>query len=996
MYSGMSVPPLVVAVLVANDPGDWFEESLASLANSDYPNLSSVVVDNGSRVPLAQRVHAVAGDAFLIRNEINLGFGNAVNAAVKNVPTAAYLLVCHDDVAFATDAISVMVEDALRMNASIVAPKLVAWSYPDRVLSLGFGLDRTAAMRTRVDVGDLDQDQFPIVEEVFAASAAAMLVRHDLFLALGGFDPDMYLFGEDVDLCYRAQLAGARAVASSYAKVRHMGVMVSGPDEQYLSSRYQPIRRRVARAERTYFVRANQMRCIKNNSRGIRQRISVLQLGVLALLEATYFAVTGRLKTSKEILRALRDGARRTAGSIERRESGSASAMVEQREISGRLAKGSARLSAFFAHQRNTRAQLRYEVERSRRSSKGAIVEKELLDVEASDPTAIATRYVQRRLARILQVVTVLMVLFAARHVILGTLPTYGSLAPFPRASSLLSDFYSGSLSPSVSLPTSVPAGYLWIGVLGLPFFGATGILTHAFLAGLVALGMLGAYRFGAKYRNPLSSTLAMLGYVVSGSLFGVFSAVSLFGVVTFAFVPWVVGQLFDFVERTTQDRGFDFRAFFRAAFLCSVATSIAPGFLILYLVLGLAVTLAYLVSGQASARGVSRQLRFVLGILGVCLVGNASWFLGYLVPGATAASLLGSLPPQYLSFHQLLEFSTGPTSSTNTLGAFVYIAMVVTPVIAKGIRLLRAELVLVSGVIVFIFMVASNGGAFGVDPLPLVYFAPAMAAIVAYATANAIDSLYRDLPRENFGYRQISGVMVVAGVFVAALGMAVPLIGGNLGLPVVGYEHSLGWVGGSNTKNQTRLLWIGSPDSIPAGSWWLASGVGFAVTTNQTVTFENVYTPLQVGHFKALDLGLSRAAAFKTTHLGDYLAAAHVQYLIYPQSGVNSAVAKVTLALARQTDLSQVLTDPSVTGYQTSGPVLNPVSKPTDSDLIAPLVVAMAETIVWLVFLDIVFFGAFVSSRVFTWIRVSRSTERDQRAIYTAPGSPKKRAGVN
>ncbi|EQD60966.1 glycosyltransferase, partial [mine drainage metagenome] len=98
--------------MVANDPGDWFEESLQAIVASDYPNFSVIIVDNGSRVTLAQRVGASLPNALFLRNETNLGFSAAVDAAVRNVTSATYLMICHDDAAVAPDAISIMVEDA--------------------------------------------------------------------------------------------------------------------------------------------------------------------------------------------------------------------------------------------------------------------------------------------------------------------------------------------------------------------------------------------------------------------------------------------------------------------------------------------------------------------------------------------------------------------------------------------------------------------------------------------------------------------------------------------------------------------------------------------------------------------------------------------------------------------------------------------------------------------------------------------------------------------
>ena len=64
--------------------------------------------------------------------------------------------------------------------------------------------------------------------EVFAVPGGCTLVRADLFRALGGFDPEMPLFGEDVDLCWRAQVAGARVVVAPAARVRHLQLAKSG------------------------------------------------------------------------------------------------------------------------------------------------------------------------------------------------------------------------------------------------------------------------------------------------------------------------------------------------------------------------------------------------------------------------------------------------------------------------------------------------------------------------------------------------------------------------------------------------------------------------------------------------------------------------------------------------------------------------------------------------------------------------------------------------
>ena len=56
---------------------------------------------------------------------------------------------------------------------------------------------------------------------MFVLPSACLLVRADLFRALGGFDPAISFHGDDVDLCWRVHLSGARVVVAPQARVRH-------------------------------------------------------------------------------------------------------------------------------------------------------------------------------------------------------------------------------------------------------------------------------------------------------------------------------------------------------------------------------------------------------------------------------------------------------------------------------------------------------------------------------------------------------------------------------------------------------------------------------------------------------------------------------------------------------------------------------------------------------------------------------------------------------
>lgn len=238
-----AVPP-VVAVVVTCNPGWWLEPCLASLAAQDYPELSVLVVDADSDDDPTARVAAVMPGAFVRRIRRRRGFGAAANEVLGVVEGASHFVFCHDDVVLEPGAVRGLVEEAFRSNAGVVAPKLVGWFAPERLLAAGMGADHFGVPVALVERGELDQEQHDAVREVFFAPSACSLVRADLFKTLGGFDAAYGAVGEDLDLSWRVHLASARVVFAPGAVVRHLeateggqraldgGLRAAGPDAE--------------------------------------------------------------------------------------------------------------------------------------------------------------------------------------------------------------------------------------------------------------------------------------------------------------------------------------------------------------------------------------------------------------------------------------------------------------------------------------------------------------------------------------------------------------------------------------------------------------------------------------------------------------------------------------------------------------------------------------------------------------------------------------------
>ncbi len=223
----LAVPP-VVAVVVTRDPGPWFDDALASLVAQGYPDLSVLVLDAGSQIDPTAQVARVAPGAFVRRLGEDQGYAPAANRVLEMVHGASYFLFCHDDVRLDADAVHLLVEEAVRSNAAVTAPKQVDWYDERRLLHVGMVVDKSGAVVDRVQAGEIDHGQHDAVRDVFLVPGGCTLVRADLFAELGGYDPLITVMGDDLDLCWRVQLAGGRVVVAPDARVRHLERLASG------------------------------------------------------------------------------------------------------------------------------------------------------------------------------------------------------------------------------------------------------------------------------------------------------------------------------------------------------------------------------------------------------------------------------------------------------------------------------------------------------------------------------------------------------------------------------------------------------------------------------------------------------------------------------------------------------------------------------------------------------------------------------------------------
>lgn len=209
-----------ISVIILNWNGrDHLAACLPSLLRQTYTDFEVVVVDNGSTDGSVTFVQRQFPQVQLIGNETNLGFAAANNQAIRATQSEFVALLNNDTVAD-PHWLEALLSAAGDPSVGMVATQMRLAHQPDCIDSAGVAIDR-AGIAWGVAGG------LPVAAgggapgDCFGASGGAALYRRVMLDDIGLFDEDFFAYLEDVDLAWRAQWAGWRAVYAPGAVVIH-------------------------------------------------------------------------------------------------------------------------------------------------------------------------------------------------------------------------------------------------------------------------------------------------------------------------------------------------------------------------------------------------------------------------------------------------------------------------------------------------------------------------------------------------------------------------------------------------------------------------------------------------------------------------------------------------------------------------------------------------------------------------------------------------------
>jgi len=218
-----------VAIVILNYNGrNFLEKFLPSVLASSYSNKEIIVADNCSTDDSVEVLKQFSSVKVLLLDK-NYGFAEGYNQALQSI-TADYYVLLNSDVEVTLQWIEPVIE-IMENNKKIAAcqPKVLSYkekSYFEYAGAAGGWIDSLGYpfSRGRVfDEHEKDFGQYNDNAEIFWATGAAMFVSASAFHEVKGFDGFFFAHMEEIDLCWRLQLAGYTIMSCPASVVYHVG-----------------------------------------------------------------------------------------------------------------------------------------------------------------------------------------------------------------------------------------------------------------------------------------------------------------------------------------------------------------------------------------------------------------------------------------------------------------------------------------------------------------------------------------------------------------------------------------------------------------------------------------------------------------------------------------------------------------------------------------------------------------------------------------------------
>ena len=239
----------MTAVIILNWNGErLLAEYLPEVLRTTPPEAARVIVaDNGSTDGSVKLLKERFPEVELWAFDNNFGFAGGYNRALAMAAAYDTVVLLNSDVAPEAGWIEELnAYMAAHPDTAACQPKILSRRRPEEFEYAGaaggyIDCNGYPYCRGRIfSTCERDEGQYDSEADVFWASGACLMVRRELYLQVGGLDEAFFAHMEEIDLCWRLQLAGYRIAAVPSARVRHLGggsLPAENPRKTYLNFR---------------------------------------------------------------------------------------------------------------------------------------------------------------------------------------------------------------------------------------------------------------------------------------------------------------------------------------------------------------------------------------------------------------------------------------------------------------------------------------------------------------------------------------------------------------------------------------------------------------------------------------------------------------------------------------------------------------------------------------------------------------------------------------
>ena len=754
-------------------------------------------------------------------------------------------------------AIRVLVAELFRSNAGIVGPKLVDWDEPRQLQHVGLGLDRFGEVDPVVEPGEYDQEQHDAVRDVFVLPSACLLVRADLFRALDGFDPNISFHGDDVDLCWRAHLTGARVIVAPDARVRH---------RERLTERRPDLHHRALQSR-------HRMRTVATLTGGSRLLVRSIQLVLLTLVELVVGLFTGRFGEALSSL--ARVGRADPAHRIDRDATARDPWPTCRARARGAQPAGPGKLPAQLVppgqgdgdvrRRRFHRAPLARNIVRSAAR---------LVRRGAGDRDREPIVHPQWR---------------ATRRGVPGL--------PGEPTRDLWSTFRSSFDGRGLGATSANPTGWGLLSLLSVLSLFRMSLLMTMSVVGLFLLGALGAWRLATVFPVNRARVAGMVVYVGTPLIPGALSRGDWSTLAWYAALPWMVHLLRRVVGLEAADPlaavsdltdgvapvGPRHRARALAFLTLVVALTAAfvPVVILLWPVVGILLVLATLLAGSSWRIALWFAIATVVStVLGYLL--NMPWSLGW-----DYGTLVGARPagPTGRGLYEIASLSP-TTERFAVLAIALFVPLAGAVAIARAWRFtwtVRASvLVIVFGALV----VASEHGALGTAVPSTPMLSVPIALGLALGAAAIVGGFGSDVLGRGFGWRQPVAVIANLAIVVGLVPAVISIGNGSWHTPRNPLPSLLATqMPEDPVAGDYRVLYVGDPRILPVPGMEYTDGIAYAITDAGPLDFTERFAATETSADAVIERALDLVATGSTLRVGRLLAPLGIRYVVIPET---------------------------------------------------------------------------------------------------------------